>query len=199
MTPIVRASLEVPTLLRSKRRLPPLLDLGLPERGVNQPMSSAELRDPSGLGSFSLLTSEWPVGNGHGPALGPEKRAARTMSPGMASLYDENTWQSSGDLVRKPEVWAPGLPAWQGRSPNFFGLSPGDIGAKITSFIGSLQKPNWLKPGIPMTAAGAAAGGAAGTAFAGLSNYLEPGSASPTNSGLLGALLGAAWGHGRKH
>lgn len=164
-------------------------------------MSLKDINDPINQEGFTVLRRDWPIGNGHGPALGPEKRASARlpMSRGMASLYDEEAWQRRGELTRRAEVLAPGLPAWQGRSPNFFGLSPGDIGASVTKYLGGLSFPKWVRPGLPMTAAGSGVGGAIGAGAAGVFNLLNPGSLDVGRSSALGALLGAAWGYGRKN
>lgn len=199
MTRLVRASLQIPGVV-APRNMPATDNACMPRRGQNQPMSLKDINDPSHQEGFTVLRKDWPIGNGHGPALGPEKRAdARaTMSRGMASLYDEDAWKRHGTLTRRAEVWSPGLPAWQGRSPNLFGFSPGDIGASIAKYMGRLSFPSWVRPGAPMAAAGATLGGALGAGAAGLYNVFNPGSADAGRAGLLGALLGTGWGYSRK-
>lgn len=197
---LVQLSLSLPRRLPAKR-LHKADDTQLPAWGHSENLSDMKAGDPENHARFSMWTSQWPVGNGHGPTIEAQKRAALPkMSPGMAALYDEDAWNRTGDLQRRVQVFSPNLPAWQGRDPSFMGISFHGLGRQLRSWLDGAKRPDWLKPGLPSTAAGTAAGAAAGVGAAALSNYLDPEATVDTSkAGLLGATLGGLWGYGRKN
>ncbi len=197
MPSLVQLSLAVPGRLPAGR-MPKPDDIGIPPRAYNRPLTGMDLEDPVGLHKVRLWNRWSPVGTGHGPAIGNEKRATE-WSPGMQELYDYDRWKADGSLQRRVQYSSPNLPPWMGRAPTFLGISGETIGNKVQGWLNGVKRPTWLKPGLPATGAGAVVGGLAGMALGHVGSFLNPDlQVDPTRTGLLGALLGAAVGGLRK-
>ncbi len=183
-------------------------DTGLPKRGVN---IEDKGRDPSNLGKLQLVTPDYPVGNGHGPEVGFGKAANKAfpaLSPGMASIYDNDAYQASGAITRKPIYYAPGgpdkqtMPPWTGRAPAlpFVGTSAFNLARGMRQFADTAELPSWLKrTNFNTASAGGLVGGGLGAGSAALMNWLNPREyQDPARTAMLTAALGAILGAIRK-
>lgn len=178
-------------------------------RGTN-PANVAHEEDPSRIATINLVTRDYPAGNGSGPPVEFGK-AAKDLNSGLARIYDQKAWQTSGSLVPKQREY----PTRYGISP-YFGNDPGplpalglpvpgafrgtDVGRQVRSVIDDKMKwPDILKKsplGSAATGASLGAGLAGGASM--LHGWLNPDGATDNGMvGGLGALLGGLLGYNR--
>lgn len=172
---------------------------GLPEQGVN-PDSDPDVADPSNMGKLNLVTRDFPIGNGSGPEI--EKWASMPpLSRAMASIYDSNIYQQTGRLQQLPAYQGPYYAPWSGNAPTLplINRSLFDIGRSLRGIVDNAKLPTWTTQNrTTQIGAGAAAGGALGSGFEHLQNMMGADPEQPRHYGILGALLGAAYGAIRK-
>lgn len=172
---------------------------GAPPPGSN-PETDPTTADPSGLGKLNLVTKDYPIGNGNGPEI--EKWAsAPSLSRAMASIYDNDTYQRTGRLLQKAPYRTPFYAPWTGNAPAIplLNRSMFDIGRSLRGIVNNTGLPAWTTQNhLTQMGAGAAAGGVLGTGLEHLHNMAGADPESSRNYGLMGALLGAAFGAVRK-
>lgn len=167
---------------------------------VNGP--DADAADPSNLSKLNLVTSDYPVGNGQGPEIQGNKYAAArpALSKSLASIYDENAWNSGGILRRKQTPGVGVLQPWSGPELNLFGVTPFGVGRALRNMATSASVPGWISqdPWLKTTY-GAGLGGMAAAGLQGAYNFLNPEDArSVSGPAGIGAALGALLGFGRR-
>lgn len=169
---------------------------GVPESEGN-PVTDPQTEDPSGLSRLSLVTKDFPIGNGFGPEL--TKHATHpALSKPMASVYDQAAYQSTGRLVPKAPYRTPYYaPPWTGNAPvlPIVNRSVFDLGRALRRGIDKTSLPRWITGSrLSQAGVGALAGAGVGTGLSFLNSLQGAPADSPGSPGAVGAAIGALLG-----
>lgn len=153
--------------------------------------------DPSNTSRLNLVTRDFPIGNGAGPPIEKRSDAAPRppLTPGLAGVFDQDSWNTRGMLMRKtPANYPVGMQPYQGNSAPIFGLipPPAEIGRSLGNYMRQSTPQSVLQDGVNVgTRAARGLGSAASQGFQQGSSWLQRGLKSTPSAiqNILNALL----------